>query len=288
MKYLVFKGWLGFGDRFETLKMCVNIAIHNNIQIYVDWTDSMWSHGQESFYSYFKFIGIPQLESLDDIPADATYYPKAWTGKIKQPFTVDFFKNNDCKVDLLKLNLSSISADVLVVTAIESRSIYSDSTFFSKVFRVIHPEIIQEVKRRQVAYDLKKCVGIHIRGTDRINKRGREVPIQWMVLSASSDARISGKPMVAVSDDKNSFEIWKRFFPQTKLISNISTEVSSKQGNHVLGKDELKTTKDSLNIDCLIDFFTLASCQSIKSTYKDSRFFQEAVRLSPFVDVILS
>jgi hypothetical protein len=225
MKYLVFKGWLGFGDRLEVLKMCVNIAMHNNIQIYVDWTDSMWSHGQESFYSYFKFINIPQLESLDDIPADATYYPKAWTGKIKEPFTVDFFKNNDCKVELLNLKLSDISADVLVVTAIESRSTYGDSTFFSKVFRVIHPKIIDEVKRRQVEYDLKKCVGIHIRGTDRINKRGREIPIQWMVLSASTDPRISRKPMIAVSDDKNSFEIWKRFFPQTKLIRNISTEI---------------------------------------------------------------
>jgi hypothetical protein len=153
---------------------------------------------------------------------------------------------------------------------------------------VIHPEIIQEVKKRQVAYDLKKCMGIHIRGTDRINKRGREIPIQWMVLNASTDPRISGKPMVAVSDDKDSFEVWKRFFPQTKLISNISTEISSKKGNHALGKDELKATKDSLNIDCLIDFFTLASCQRIISTYKDSRFFHEAVRLSQFVDVILS
>jgi hypothetical protein len=287
MKYLVFKGWLGFGDRLEVLKMCVNITMHNNIQIYVDWTDSMWSHGAESFYSYFKFIDIPQLESLDDIPADATYYPKAWTGKIKEPFTEDFFDKNDCKVDLLKLDISSISADVLVVNSVESRTTYCDSTFFSKVFRVIHPKIIEEVKRRQVEYDLKKCVGIHIRGTDRINKRGREIPIQWMVLSASTDPRISRKPMIAVSDDKNSFEIWKRFFPQTKLISNISTEISSNQGNHNLSKDELKATKDSLNIDCLIDFFTLASCATILSTYKDSRFSKEAVRLSHFVDTIL-
>jgi len=49
MKYLIVKGWLGFGDRIESLKMAVAYAIKHNLQIYVDWRDSMWSHGTEDF-----------------------------------------------------------------------------------------------------------------------------------------------------------------------------------------------------------------------------------------------
>jgi hypothetical protein len=50
----------------------------------------------------------------------------------------------------------------------------------------------------------------------------------------------------------------------------------------------MQSNKDDLNVDSLVDFFVLASCERIFSTMKDSRFFQEARRLHPYVDVILS
>ena len=289
MKYLVFKGWLGFGDRLETLKMCVKFAMDNNVQLYVDWSDSMWSHGSESFYSYFKLTDVPQLNSLDEIPADASCFPECWNGKIKEPFSVEFWKENpSSNIPMLNPNFMKLPVDVVVVSGICRRSTYFDSSFFAKVFRVIHPTIIEEVKKRQVQYDLKKCLGLHIRGSDRLGKKGRDLPIQWMSLNAVMEGGLSGKPMIAVSDDQNSFEIWKRFFPQTKLMSSLSLQDMTNKGIHNANKEDLKTTKDALNIDCIIDLFTLASCDRIRSTYKDSRFYAEALRLSPFVNTILS
>jgi hypothetical protein len=288
MKYLVVKGWLGFGDRLESLKMCVAFAIKYNLQIYVDWSDSIWSHGSESFYNYFKLIGVPELKSLDDIPSDATYYPEFWKEKIKEPFTDLLWKNHSWDVGILSPKLLDLPVDVLVVSSPGRRQAYNDSSFFANVFRVIHPKIIGEVKKRQQEYDLKNCLGLHIRGTDRLNNKGRELPIQWMALGASMYGGMSGKPMIAVSDDRASFEIWTRFFPQTKLMSSLSMIELTNKGNHNIKKEDLKTTKDELNIDSIIDFFTLASCQNIRTTYKDSRFFAEALRLSPFVNTILS
>ena len=58
MKYLVVKGWLGFGDRLESLKMAVRYALDNNLKIYVDWNDEMWTHGIENFYTYFKLVNM--------------------------------------------------------------------------------------------------------------------------------------------------------------------------------------------------------------------------------------
>jgi hypothetical protein len=182
----------------------------------------------------------------------------------------------------------SINADVIVFSNVGDRTIFIDSSFFGNIFRVIHPSIINEVKRRQQTYNLSNCMGIHIRGTDRIKKRrGREIPVQYMVVSAVSSGAFSGKPMIAISDDPASFQIWKNYFPQTILLSNLSLQNSSSKGNHNLDKKDLKVSKDELNIDMLIDFFTLASCDQIKSTYRDSRFFQEAIRLKPYINQII-
>jgi hypothetical protein len=290
MKYLVVKGWLGFGDRLESLKMCTKFAMENNLQIYVDWTDSMWNHDSESFYRYFSLINIPQLDSLDCIPSNAKCYPKLWNGRFKNPFSQEMWEKEGvmCDLGLLKKDLLNNDADVLVVSSIGKREIYHDSSFFADVFRVVDTRIISEVRNRQESNNLRKCMGIHIRGTDRITKRGRQTPIRWLALSAFNNGGFSGKPMIAVSDDQASFEMWKAFFPQTIMMSSLSLQESSSSGNHNASKQVLKNAKDVLNVDLLVDFFTLASCERIISTYKDSRFFHEAVRFSKFLDTILS
>lgn len=292
MKYLVIKGWLGFGDRLESTKMAIYFAKEHNLKVYIDWTDSIWNHSGESFYSYFSLQNIPTLNSLDDIPSDATVYPSYWKDHLKEPFSEELFgKIKEYKLEIGTLNTKlkeSINADVIVLSCIGNRTLFNDSSFFANIFRVIHPSIINEVKRRQQTYNLSNCMGIHIRGTDRIKKRrGREIPIQYIVVSAVSSGAFSGKPIIAISDDPVSFQIWKNYFPQTVLLSNLSLENSSSKGNHNLNKDDLKASKNELNIDMLIDFFTLASCDQIKSTYSDSRFFKEAIRLKPFIKQIL-
>jgi hypothetical protein len=81
--------------------------------------------------------------------------------------------------------------------------------------------------------------------------------------------------------------LWKRFYPQSFLASELSLQQESLAGNHNLSKDKLKFTKHEMNIDMLADFFTLASTVQIFTTCKDSRFTQEARRLHPFVNTIL-
>ena len=283
MKYLVVKGWLGFGDRLESLKMCVKYALDHNLLIYVDWTDSIWSHGEESFYSYFK-LNMPTF-SLDDIPADATYYPEFWKDKIKTPFSQELLGKKELVLNYLT---KPYSADVIVYSCVGYRTIYNDSRFFANVFRVIHPTIIEQTRVRQQQFNLKTSLGVHIRGTDRVNRRGRGNPLQLMAVNAMHYGGFSGKQLIAVSDDSESLTIWKRFYPQTIVMSSISIQQSSRQGNHNTKKEDLKVSKDQMNIDMLIDFFTLASCPTAVSTYRDSRFFQESRRLHPFIATILS
>ena len=93
--------------------------------------------------------------------------------------------------------------------------------------------------------------------------------------------------MISVSDDKNSEEIWRRFFPHTKSLSNLSLKVSSQKGNHNASSSELGISKDLMNVDMLVDLFTLASCERVLTTYKDSRFAAVAIRLHPHIQMIL-
>jgi hypothetical protein len=289
MKYLVVKGWLGFGDRLESLKMAVRYALDNNLQIYVDWTDRIWSHSSETFYTYFNLVNMPVLNSLDDIPASASVFPPYWKNKLKEPLTDELVsKSKELSLNFGMLtNSKKFDEDVIVYSSVSNRMLYDDSSFFGNVFRVIHPKIIQEVFLRQQTYNLSSSVGIHIRGTDRIKKkRGRNLPIQFLSLLTFSMAR--NKQQIVVSDDNESSTLWKSMNPNSIMLSSLSLKNSHKGALHELTASSLgDVTKDTMNIDMLIDFFTLCSCERVLSTYKDSRFAKEAERLHNYVYQIM-
>lgn len=286
MKYLVVKGCLGFGDRLESLKMAVKYALTYNLQIYVDWRDPMWSHGAEDFYTYFKLVNMPVLNSLEDIPEDATYYPPYWKGNLDKHLTEEFLREhvND------NLNLNKIDkpfdGDVIVYSCIGFRELYGDSTFFGDVFRVIDSRILTKVRQHCQAYPVSNSWGIHIRGTDRIHDRRRLMSIQSIVSNVTSNGGFNKSNMVVVSDDTEHTKIWKNYYPNSYVVSNFHDD--SRKGNHNMSRDELHISKDQLNVEMLIDFFVLTKCERVFTTIKDSRYAQEARRLHQVVDRILS
>jgi hypothetical protein len=114
--------------------------------------------------------------------------------------------------------------------------------------------------------------------------------IQSIVSNITVNGGMNKAHMVAVSDDKEHLSIWKNYYPNTYVISQVAVQQSSEagKGNHMLDKNSLNGTKDMANVDMLIDFFVLASCERIFTTIKGSRFTQEARRLHPFVNLILN
>lgn len=290
-KYLVVKGWLGFGDRLESLKMAIQFALTHKLEIYVDWTDSIWSHGKESFYTYFNLVNMPTLKSLDDIPEDATVFPEYWKDHMKEPITQELLndntKNKDLNLGVLKPE--HLKADVLVFSSIGYRMLYSDSSFFANVFRVTDSRILSKVRERDSKVGLSNALAVHLRGTDRKrNETQFTMKIQWQSVSAIHNGAFNNRKIVVVSDDKTGVDIWKRFFPQSIVLSELSLQNTSNKGNHNVNKEDLKDSKDEMNVDMLVDFFTLSLAETIQTTYKDSRFAQESRRLHPVVKRILN
>jgi hypothetical protein len=287
MKYLVVKGWLGFGDRLETLKMAVKYAQTYNLKIYVDWRDSMWSHGNESFYTYFKLINMPILQSLDEIPADATVYPPYWKDRLNEQITREINdKKGELGIDLGIID-KPFDTDVLVVSSIGNRLLFTDGQFFANCFKVVDQRVLQKIRERKSRFPIEQSWGIHIRGTDRLRPHKRMISVQSIASLVTCYGGLNNVKMTVVSDDKDNLEIWKRYYPESFVASELSVQQNSTAGNHNLDKDKLKFTKDEMNVDLLADFFTLALTQKVYTTCKDSRFTKEAQRLHPYVNSIL-
>lgn len=288
MKYLVVKGWLGFGDRLESLKMCVAYAQQYNLQIYVDWRDPTWSHGENDFYTYFKLVNMPVLNSLKDIPTDSTFYPPFWKDCIDEQITNEFIHKH--KDDSITLNLldKAYDADVVVYACTGARRLYTDSGFFANVFRVVDSRILDKIQYHKSKFPIENAWGVHIRGTDRMKRMGRRMlGMQAIVSHFTSMGGLNIPHILAVSDDKENMTVWKNFYPNTYVVSELGIQTNVLDGNHYLNKDKLSTSKDMLNVDLLTDFFILSMCGMIFSTVKDSRFGQEARRLHPYINTIL-
>jgi hypothetical protein len=284
MKYLVVKAIVGFGDRIESLKMYIDYALKHNLIVHIDWKDSVWSHGNESFYKYFQLTDLKQVFSIGEIPTDVRVFPTFWQNNLHTNLTDNMIRNNYKELELNKLE-GTYDCDVLVVTSYGIRTIYNDYSFFYNRFKVVDSRISQEVLQRQTTYNLQDKWGIHLRGSDRAKtydyklRRFMELNIKLV-----NNGILTGHKCIAVSDDPDYIRLWKSRYPNFEILSSGT---KSSKASHLLTKDELKETKDEMNINLLIDFFTLASCKRVFSTNLDSRFALEAQRTKPFINRIL-
>jgi len=273
MKYLVVKSLLGFGDRLESLKMCVKYAQDNNLAIFVDWSDSIWSRGYESFYKYFS-LDMPTF-NLEDVQ-DLSVYPPFWQGKLTETLTNETFCNSKSAIGILQ---GTYPADVIVATCNGVRTIFTDSLFFTSKFKIIDERVIQEVKKRQEIYKLSEKWGIHLRGGDRASDLDYKTNRMSQLGARLVASGIFTVKAVAVSDDEDYIRMWKQRWPEHPVLNSGGSQ------NHRAENTEL--SKDQLNVNLLVDFLTLASCSRVFTTAGDSRFAREARKLQADIKRIL-
>jgi hypothetical protein len=287
MKYLIIKAWNGFGDRLQCLKMVLEFLSRTKVPVLIDWSDSIWSHGSESFYKYFK-IDLPTF-NIEDIPEDATVFPPFWKDKLSLKLTKCILDEHHKEIEIngnqhfFRINFDT---DVVVYTASGFRTVYRDVGIFMNVFTVIHPIVLQKVRERNQRYKLESKIGIHLRGTDRATKIDKEKRMAELNIKLVGLGILNGQEFIAVSDDPDFIKIWKSkyTFPVLTEIGNLG----GREGVHNKKADGLFISKEELNIDLLVDFFTLASCKRVVSTSNDSRFAQEANSMHSQIKRILA
>lgn len=288
MKYLIVKAWNGFGDRFQCLKMVLHFCIQSKVPVLIDWSDTIWSHGSESFYKYFN-LNLPTFK-IEDIPEDATVFPPFWKDKLT--LVLNETNINENHLQLVDVNDNSkffnrkFDEDVVVYTSIARRRLYINFDIFIDVFKLIHPVILQKVRERNRIHNLENKIGIHLRGTDRASRIDKEKRMTELSIKLVSVGILNGQQFIAVSDDPEFIRIWKaRYsFPVLTEVGNLG----GNEGVHNKASFGSGITKEQLNIDLLVDFFTLASCKTVITTAKDSRFASEAIYMHSQIKRILA
>jgi hypothetical protein len=276
MKFLLIKALLGFGDRLEALAMYIRFAQKNNIKLRVDWSDHVWG---DSFYNYFS-INVPSFE-MEELTEEMTVYPAYWKDRLDQQLTQEIYNANP---DLELGELTKYDADIIVVTSSGYRTLYLNYRFMG--LKVIHPKIVDTVKQRQQLFNLKDKWCIHLRGTDRFKtKELRERRFQELYIKLVHKGLLNhGSGCVVLTDDPEYAKLWSSR-DKSPILSKLHN--SERKGLHLSNPEDLGTTKEELNIELLIDLFTMASCKQIFSTSQDSRFCHMAQRLKPFLKTII-
>lgn len=244
-KYIVSKGWEGFGDRLQCLSYCINSALRYNRSIYVDWTDTVWKEG---FYRYFHFVDLPFVESDKDIPVSSSVYPEFWKNKLMLPANSWVYDMREALA--FEPQKSLHYEDVWVHPGVGYREY--DFNQLPKNLR-LNADIAEEVRSRLVELDLPI---VHLRGTDR-------------AVSEEKWAELREKAPVAwvLSEDKALIDRWMQESPDSKVFSG------AKEGVTHFSTD---VDKHEMNLAVLVDFFAIASAKDAYALNDESLFFSMA------------
>jgi hypothetical protein len=262
-RYMISKGWEGFADRLTALSHCIDIALHYNRILFVDWGDRIWSHDERNFYSYFDLVGVPYVVSAQQIPPDLDTYPKFWKRGLGMP--CDEWIYNVKSHVVFDATQRNHHEPVWVHPCIIQR--YYDFGRLPNQIR-FKPEIAAEIARliKDVPTDLPV---VHLRGTDRV------VPEQrWNALHMAAPVA------VVVSDDAALVDRWLAESPDSIVVSDTLAPVGDAViGTHKVDLYTLKNrglNKHQLNLRLLADFIILARAPDAYAINEKSLFFTMA------------
>lgn len=243
-KFIVSKGWEGFGDRLQCLSYMVNAALRYNRTLYVDWTDAIWGMG---FYRYFHFVDLPHVQTDKEAPHKSAY-PPFWKNKLMLPANEWVY---DMKDELaFEPNKGLHYEDVWVHCGTGYREY--DFCTLQKHLR-LNDDVATEISKRLVGFDLPV---VHLRGTDR-------------GLSEESWAELRANVPIAwvISDDAALISRWLAESPESKALSIAKAGVTHYS---------VDVDKHEMNMAILTDFFALAYADEAYALNDKSLFFSMA------------
>lgn len=254
-KYIISKGWQGFGDRLQCLSYCLSIAKTYNRILHVDWRDRIWTHDNKDFHSYFYFTGVSYVERLDSIEP-GSIHPSFWENILH--------KNLDDWVHGIRqwteLGLDNFpEQDIWVHNCVGFRR--WDFGVLAKHLRLV-PEAATAIAVLMKDFDPLEPV-VHLRGTDKQFSEER-----WQEL------RKQAPVAQIVSDDERLVNRWMDESPSSRLLSD--TLVSGSGGGHLMAAKDLSVTKHEMNIRLLADFLIIGSAKDAYGLVTDSCFFEMA------------
>lgn len=279
MKYLIHKGYQGWGDRLQSLSYCIDFAKKTGRLLFIDWSDPLWSQGDIA-YGFDQYLGlrdIPRLASIKDIPEDASVYPIYWTGKLDEKPGI-WVHSKRTALEIMLTN--DRPEDVVVYTAIGYRK-WSADTIISHL--ILKEALITEIQRKLASIPGSDFYAVHLRGNDRPSNIRQCQNIGKQV----NDLRLTNPlPVILVSDDHTLVTEWMKIVPDTILITEATHKIlTGGVGTHMVPPEKLDKfhlTKGQLNLELLSDFFVYAMGKIYFTNNQASTFSSMAKLLGTF------
>lgn len=179
-KFVLCKGWSGFGDRMECLMMIIEYSIITGRILVIDWNDKIWS---DDFNFYFNINNLPNISFKDFLKdkKDGSYIPSVWNknniNTKLQDITEDILlsidkekSENKYNYDIIKIcnkEMDDYTQDIVVYTCFGTRINNLITKHFDKIS--FTNNIINEIQINKTYQNLlgKEYQCIHLRGTDR-------------------------------------------------------------------------------------------------------------------------
>ena len=151
MKFVIFKGFEGFGDRLQCLLQIIQYSNITNRILVIDWSDEHWSKEKSGdFYRYFHLVNIKimSLQSfrmlyslLEESHIDISIIPKIWKKDIFMSpgiyiYNEDYIlKNNNSIInDICNNKNLDFEETIVIYSGVKNRT-FSYSIFYNH-FRI--------------------------------------------------------------------------------------------------------------------------------------------------------
>lgn len=301
MRFVVFKGIQGFGDRLQCLLQVISYARATNRCLVLDWRDSDWTHDPEigSDY-YFSLNGVLAC----DLNQFLAYYsankqrlkvfPSAWADKLLDPNYVDWIykkifwtDSENGLIDLVAtLQEPDFEDEIVVYCGVGKRSFtYSDAEAVC-LARWLNEEIRQFFIREEIHsghYGVihlrggsKSWSGGHVPLADLRMALDQKWPNQRSYLESVYESYQAGLGslqngqvlrLLILSDSERLTEAWLNTYGVGDPLKTFNTRFRE-SGLHKLTKEDLlaispKITKVELNFQLIRDFVLMLNARYI-------------------------
>lgn len=299
MKFVVFKGTAGWGDRLQCLLQIIKYVKATGRYLVLDWRDEEWSHdGRLTLDQYFEFGDDVRHFPLSAFLAlyqsqetSMSVVPKAWRGHMlstnirhfvyKDLFrTVEHGKQFD---DIAEYRIDDFDEDVVVYSGTGFRAFaYSDFSCLkpNAWLRKELKAFAQKAGLVRGAYDVvhlragsKKWAGGKVSLVDLAQKIDKKFPdlatyldqLQTTYESKCCD-EVDRLPLKVLSDSAWLADAWIQNVGNGVFLNHHMDSKMVGSGIHEAGQDDLKAfgiDKFSINLDSLRDFAVMLNARHI-------------------------
>lgn len=309
MKYIVLKGFEGFGDRLQSLLYCIKYAKHTQRILAIDWTDYMWcENDNENFEHYLKLEDVNYIEyhkfaiiyEKYNSKMNFSIFPSIWKNKVlKRPDNYMYEKNYTFLKtfnDIIINKENDYNEDIVIFASVQTR-IYNCKLFYKHIR--LQTNVVEYIHNhpfyKNIIQNQKSYISIHLRGGDRMIENMEHSFSNYSynyndyiksIIEKLSQRSTKIKDLLIVSDSNTLLEKCHEKLSLNKNYTIHTTnnfKINETNGLHKIRLDNI--SKEQINIQMIADFYFISRAKVVlNDTISNFSNMAKLVRFNPYFE----